>query len=410
MPFAEAGYESPAGDLDRPRGRANERQIATAIQLAKDQPRQTIRAIVRRQWYCCAANRPARPLPDVDSREAGDRPTGHVPTSGSSGCRRPQSLKRLGRCRHHILPYWEDDPIRPARASRIWRRSSISCEMPCPARRSWSARPDGPPPDGRARCRTQHRQPGAVPARVLVYAKAQNLDYNFIRPSTSLETLAGRNRWRLLGPLQGRPHGEIRLVRAGQRIPRISSANARFRWSSPWPSSSIVQTLPRASGTLHALRRSHGGFRGGPGSARAACGASAGWWRNWMGIGAGIWLIIAELFWSAILLLRSRAENPGACRHRSPMACLALCAVDASRHGRCLSTLIAPSAIARCRFGLCATYRDFPLAALPCRRSDFSPWRCGGRDLAPRATTSGRGGAVPDLAGTAGSLRSTKDR
>lgn len=160
----------------------NERQIATAIQLAKSHT-QTIKAIVLGNEVLLRGEQTGAALAEMVTRVK--QATG-VPVTYADvwefWLQAPQVLKdSVDIVTIHILPYWEDDPI-PADRGVAHLAAIVDIVRNALPGRQIMVGETGWPSAGRPR-------EDAVPSIVnqarflrefLVYAKAQNLDYNFI--------------------------------------------------------------------------------------------------------------------------------------------------------------------------------------------------------------------------------------
>ncbi len=160
----------------------NEQQIATAIRLAADYPH-TIKAIIVGNEVLLRGEQTGESLAALVTRVK--RATGLPVTYADVWefwMRAPQPLKdAVDIVTIHILPYWEDDPI-PADQGVRHLASIIGIVRAAFPGRQILVGETGWPSAGRPR-------EDAVPSLVnqarflrefLVYAKAENLDYNFI--------------------------------------------------------------------------------------------------------------------------------------------------------------------------------------------------------------------------------------
>ena len=160
----------------------NELQIATAIQLAKDHP-QAIKAIIVGNEVLLRGEQTGEALAALVTRvkQATGLPTTYADV-WDFWLRAPQVLKDAADIiTIHILPYWEDDPI-PADQGTAHLAAVIEKVRAAFPGRAVMVGETGWPSAGRPR-------EDAIPSIVnqarflrdfLVYAKSQDLDYNFI--------------------------------------------------------------------------------------------------------------------------------------------------------------------------------------------------------------------------------------
>jgi exo-beta-1,3-glucanase (GH17 family) len=161
---------------------ANEKQIATAIQLAKDHPA-TIKAIIVGNEVLLRGEQTGETLAALLTRvkQATGLPVTYADV-WEYWLRAPQVLKDAADVvTIHILPYWEDDPI-PADQGVAHLAAIVDIVRKALPGKSIMVGETGWPSAGRPR-------EDAVPSIVnqarylrefLVYAKTQDLDYNFI--------------------------------------------------------------------------------------------------------------------------------------------------------------------------------------------------------------------------------------